>query len=233
MKIKAHDFPKLESPFVREEKNGEYVCVPKIVPELRWFISDKSLAITKLDGTNVSIIIEDNKIVRILNRMNLVDIWKSGKWFYDGIRTAIDNKNFVPNLQSDGQYFGELIGERINGNPYKIKGHRWVPFEHLKKKYYFKFWGDVIKECEGKTDEEIYKIVEDVFKKLWCIYKRQLGIKGEVNENTKFEGLATEGIVFYNLETGEICKLRRDMFSFYKGAKHKEIPIEVKKHEIQ
>lgn len=222
METEIKDFPKLESPFEREMIDNDYVCVPKLKEEYRWFVTDKCLATTKLDGTNVSVIVKDGKIVRVLNRTNIIDIWKSGKWFYEGIKTSIDNENFIPDMIADGQYFGELIGERINSNPYQIQGHRWVPFEHLKKKYYFKFWNDIIKECEGIKDNEIFDIITNVFKGLWCIYKRQLGIKGEVNENTKFEGLAGEGIVFYNTDDGRMCKLRRDMFKFFKGAKHKE-----------
>jgi hypothetical protein len=222
MKTQIKDMPKLESPFERQTFGNSYLVIPKIKAEFRWVITDKCLAVTKLDGTNVSVVVEDGKIIRILNRMNLIDIWKSGKWFFDGVRTAIDRDNFVLDLKADGQYFGELIGEHINGNPYKIQGNRWVPFDYLKERYYFKFWGDVIKECEGTEDQQVFNIIEDVFKKLWCIYKRQMGIKGEVDENTKFEGLAAEGIVFYNKETGEMCKLRRDMFPFFKGVRHVE-----------
>ena len=47
-------------------------------------------------------------------------------------------------------------------------------------------------------------------------------MKGEVNENVGFKNsVAAEGIVFYNIKTGQICKLRRDMFGWYKGRRHK------------
>ena len=58
----------------------------------------------------------------------------------------------------DGQHFGELIGQKVNGNPYKITGHLWVPFqtycqEHLR----YKSWGKYPKDYQSisnwfKTD---------------------------------------------------------------------------------
>ena len=45
--------PKIESPFVRETINGNYICVPKIRDEYRW-VFENSIAVEKLDGTNVS-----------------------------------------------------------------------------------------------------------------------------------------------------------------------------------
>ena len=222
MKIKAKDFPKLECPFEKEFIEGNYVVIPKLREEFKWIITDKCLATTKLDGTNVSIVIEDGEIVKILNRTNKINIWKSGIQFYDGVRYAIDSGHIKLDLMPDCQLFGELIGPKLNSNPYQLKSHRFINFDYIKEKYYFKFWNDIINECEGKNDEEAFKIIENVFKGLWCLYKRQLGIKGEVNEDTKFKGLAAEGIVFYNIETGQMCKLRRDMFSWFSGSRHND-----------
>ena len=53
MKINSKDMPKIESPFVRETINGNYICVPKIRDEYRW-VFENSIAVEKLDGTNVS-----------------------------------------------------------------------------------------------------------------------------------------------------------------------------------
>jgi len=220
---KIFDFPKIESPFERQEIDGIYQVIPKLKEEYRWIFTKDCLAVTKVDGTNLSVIIENGKITKILNRMNVIDIWKSNSYFYEGIKWAINSKVFIPELLLDGQYWGELIGKRINGNPYRLEEHRWLPFDWFKEKYYFKFWEEIIKECENKSsDKEKFEVVEETFKKLWCIYKRQLGIKGEVTENMKFEGLASEGIVFYNRKNGQMCKLRRDMFKWFKGNKHKE-----------
>jgi len=222
--VEIRDFPKLESPFERENINGIYQVVPKLKEDYAWIFTDKCLAVDKLDGTNVSVTVEDGKIKHIFNRTARIDIWKAKPWFFNGVRNAIETKNFNPDMLEDGQYFGELIGPKIQSNPYNLEEARWVPFKYLKENYAYKFWKDIIAECQGKTVEEQFKIVEDVFKNLWSIYKRQRGIKGDVNETTPFEGtLAAEGIVFYNIETGSMCKLRRDMFAFYRGRRHTDI----------
>ena len=232
------DMPKLLSPFYREEINKKYVCVPKIREEFRWVFTEEAIAVEKLDGTNVSVVVRDGKIVEIWNRTNKIEIWKKGnKRFVEGILEAIEKGYFNPEQVGDGQYFGELIGPLVNGNPYKLETHLWIPFDVLKEKLRFKFWDKLIPEFKGKSDEEIFKIVDEVFKGLWSLFKRQRGIKGEVNENVGFEGMAAEGIVFYRkdkeinlvrhpdvpggkLTTLEMCKLRRDMFGWFKGRRH-------------
>ena len=222
-KFEIRDFPKLQSPFEREDVKGKHVCVPKLREEYAWIFSKDCLAVDKLDGTNVSVIIEDGRIKNIFNRCNRIDIWKSSKWFYDGVRNSIELGNFNPDMLNDGQYFGELIGPKIQGNPYKLQDPRWVPFNYLKEKYAYKFWEHFVDETKDLSIGEKFEKVSDLFKGLWSIYKRQRGITGEVNETTSFENsLAAEGIVFYNINTGEMCKLRRDMFDWYKGRVHGE-----------
>lgn len=221
VKMHLRDFPKLESPFERETINGVYQCVPRVPQEFMWVWSSDCIAVDKLDGTNVSVFIQDGKIKTILNRMNVVDIWKGGKWFYEGIKNAIEREYIAPEKIKEEQIFGELVGPRINSNPYNLEEHLWIPFSYLKEHYYFKFWSDFVKECQGKSAQEIFDKTSSVFKGMWSIYKRQRRIKSEVNEDTPFEGsMAAEGIVFYNQKTGALCKLRRDMFSWYNGKRH-------------
>jgi hypothetical protein len=224
--IEVKDFPKLESPFERETINGIHQVVPKIKPEFAWIFSKECLAVDKLDGTNVSVIVEDGKIKNLFNRTSRIDLWKSGKWFYEGVRNSIEHENFIPDLLNDGQYFGELIGPKLQGNPYKLEEHRWIPFDYLKKKYYFKFWSDFIAEVKVDDIQDTFNKVSELFKGLWSIYKRQSGLKGEVNETISFEdnnSMVAEGIVFWNTKSGEMCKLRRDMFSWYNGKRHGDV----------
>ena len=208
MKIK--DMKKLESPFIRETHNNKYVVVPKLKEEYRWILDKEVIATEKFDGTNTSVLIEDGNIKAIFNRKNRIDIWKS-KMFYEGIKRAIDEGKFKPERLTDGQYFGELIGEKINGNPYRLKGHLFLPFEYLKEHYLFKFYYSWLDEeiKEGMTDKEIFDKFNELFYNLKSLYFRKF--KGEK---------APEGIVFHNKETGEMCKLRLDMFDFYKGKNH-------------
>ncbi|MFH1431757.1 MAG: RNA ligase family protein [archaeon] len=218
---KPSDMPKLESPFTRKEINSTYICIPEINDKYRWVFTPESRAIEKLDGTNISIIIKDKTITSVYNRKNCIDIWKKGNKIYAyGLLESIDRGYISIKGNPDGQYFGELIGARINGNQYNQDNPVWLPFSYLKEKYRYKFWDDFVKELDGLPDKQIYEKVRNLFKGLWSLYKRKKAIKGEVTENTSFDGLAAEGIVFYKKGTNEMCKLRRDMFDFYISNRH-------------
>jgi hypothetical protein len=75
--VEIRDMPKLESPFEREDINGVYQCVPKLKEEYAWIFTDKCLAVDKLDGTNVSVVIQDNQIKNVYNRTTRIDLWKA------------------------------------------------------------------------------------------------------------------------------------------------------------
>src|SRR3990167_11372177 len=200
------DMPKLESPFVRETMNGEYVVTPKIAEGYEWVFEDESvMAIEKLHGTNVSILIQDGVIVSIWNRTERIPFFNKGKkHIIEGLLNSYERgyMEFLP----DGQHFGELIGEKVNGNPYKIKGHLWLPFEtycqnHLK----YKSWGKYPKTFES---------ISEWFKTLMPLYTLKHGDK---------EGFV-EGVVFYHKD-GRMAKIRKDMFNFWyeKGGKDYEL----------
>ena len=216
--------PKLQSPFVREEVNGKYVCVPKIQKGYEWVFTKESIAVEKLDGTNISIVIENGKISAIYNRKNKLEWWEK-PFITEGILQAKEKKYF--DLSEDGQFFGELIGPKLQGNPYGLDKHLWIPFSYALKKLRYKFWNKFVEELEGRDDEYIFNRVSNLFKGLWSLFKRQRSREifgdGKVDENTPFTGAAAEGIVFYRKNTFpvEMAKLRRDMFDWYKGTEHK------------
>lgn len=214
--IKIKDFEKIESPFEREEiKNIGYVCIPKFRREYLWILDkNKVIATEKFDGTNVSVIVQDGKIMRILNRMNMIDIWKSKEWFFRGVRRAVDEGKFIPDFLQGGQFYGELLGKEINSNPLELDSPLWLPFEYIKEHYYYKFYYNWLEETglkESSTDEELYSAFRELFSQLKSLWFRKRGIEKE-----------PEGIVFHNKITGEMCKLRGDMWDFHKGIRHKE-----------
>lgn len=139
------DMPKLMSPFIRRMKcpkcanielNNErktcmvcgehlrYVVTPEIEPGYEWVFNEGPetvLCTEKLDGTDVSIVIEDAQITQIYNRTGRVPFFNKGKSFIiQGVLESYDRGycNF-----SDGQHFGEVIGTKLAGNPYKVDGH--------------------------------------------------------------------------------------------------------------
>lgn len=216
------DFPKLESPFVRETINDKYVVTTKIDPKYKWiFDKNKVLASEKLDGTNVSIIIEKGKIIEVYNRKNKIEILSNKKdfRFIDGINNSLYKEFFRTN--NSGQFFGELIGPTINGNAYEEDKNLWIPFSYLKEKCEFKFWNKFLEneiENNDLSEKEIFDKISNLFKDLWSLYyRRKTGNK-----------IFAEGIVFYNKETNEMCKLRRDMFDWFSGLAHDFHKIEAK-----
>jgi hypothetical protein len=198
-----NDMPKLESPFVRKEINGEYVVIPEINPGYEWVFNDESvMAIEKLHGTNVSIIIQDGIITAVFNRTERIPFFNKGKAHI--IRGILESyqRGYTDNLL-DGQHFGELIGEKINGNPYGIKGNLWIPFETFCQKHLrYKSWGKYPKD---------FDTISNWFKELLPLYSLMQ------NNGTKF----VEGVVFTHPD-GRMAKLRCDMFPWFKGMRHKE-----------
>lgn len=200
--VKIIDMPKLESPFVREEINGKYIVIDKINPGYEWVFKDKTvMAIEKLHGTNVSILIQDGIITSCWNRTERIPFFNKGKThIIKGVLNSY-SKGYMEFLP-DGQHFGELIGPKLNGNPYNLNEYLWIPFNtygqnHLR----YKSWG-----LYPKT----YEAISEWFKELMPLYASKKGDK---------EGFV-EGIVFTHPD-GRMSKLRRDMFSWYKGKRQR------------
>jgi hypothetical protein len=206
--MKINDMPKIKCPFVRKEINGEYVVTPEIDPEYKWVFEDESvMAIEKLHGTNVSIIIENGVIVSQWNRTQRIQFFsKSHKFITQGVLNSFE-RGYM-DLLGDGQHFGELIGPKVNGNPYKLKDNLWIPFETFGQKHLrYKSWGKYPKDFE--TISRWFK--DDLFSLYSCM------VQGEEGRKNGF----VEGVVFTHPD-GRMAKLRRDMFDWFVGRRHKE-----------
>jgi len=209
--MKIRDMPKLESPFVRKLiPNGNYIVTPEITEGYNWvFEGDENdvLATEKLDGTDVSIVIENGIISSIWNRTNRIPFFCKGKEFI--VEAVMESFKRGYTELPDGQHFGEVIGEKLNGNPLEIKGHIWLPFntycrDHLSYKSYHKY---------PKTYDRLKKWFLSDIKDggIFSLLMKKKGIDRK-----------PEGIVFHNLKTGQMAKLRLDMFDDFKGYRHKE-----------
>lgn len=194
--------PKLECPFKRKEVNGDYIVTPEILEGYEWaFKEEDVICVEKLDGTNVSIVIEEGQIKSIFNRTEKIPFFNKGKcYIIEGILESY-KRGYIDLLQ-DGQYFGELIGEKVNGNPYKIKGHLWIPFKTYAKEHLrYKSWGKYPKDFQS---------ISNWFKDdLLPLFALKRGDK---------QGFV-EGVIFYR-NNGEMAKLRRDMFEWFNGKRH-------------
>ena len=200
----AFDFPKIQSPFIREETIDGYCVVDKINPGYDWVFTDDSVAcIEKLDGTNVSVIIRDGRVQSIWNRTTEIPFFNKGKGFI--IRGVIEAYDRGYLALPDGQHFGELIGPKVNGNCHRLTEHLWVPFQtygmnHLR----YKTWGKYPKNFESISSW----LENDIF----SLFGAKRGYYAD-------DALFPEGVVFHHPD-GRMAKLRRDMFPWFEGNRH-------------
>lgn len=202
------DMPKLGSPFVRKEVDGAYVVTPEIAPGFEWVFEDDSVIATeKLHGTNVSIVVEDGTIKSIWNRTSRIPFFTRGKSFIvQGLLESFD-RGYCD--LADGRHFGELVGPKLHGDPHKVGKHLWIPFNSYAREHLaYKSWGKY-----PKTFEAISEWFE---KGLFSLYGCR--IHKAKPDASKF----VEGVVFVQPSTGKMAKLRRDMFPWFKGPRHKE-----------
>lgn len=197
--VKMVDMPKLESPFVRVDGEGRSrIVTPEIAEGMEWvFEADDVIAVEKLDGTNVSAWLANGELLALNNRANVIKIGiMEGNRFIAGVRAARE-RNRLPG--GEGQFFGELMGPKIQGNFLELDAPEWFPFEHLCKKFAYNSWGKYPKDFDTISNW----LKNDIFS---LAYVRYHGKK-----------IPPEGVVFWQISTGKRAKLRLDMFDWYKG----------------
>lgn len=204
--------PKLESPFKRKlNENNEYFVTSEIEEGYEWvFEGDESevLATEKLHGTCCGIVIENGVVTAMFNRTNRIPFIGGtlSKALTEGVNNALEKERFV---MQDGLWWGELIGPKIQKNEYNLTEHEWIPFntycrEHLAYKSWHKY---------PKTFENISKWFNAPISEggIFSLFLRKRGIEEK-----------PEGIVFHNLKTGQMAKLRLDMFKDFTGKQHRQ-----------
>jgi len=216
------DFPKIECPFIRKsyavnhddfKKHGRrlqlrtpevYLATPEVNPGFEWVFDDPdTIAVEKLDGTNVKLQTEDGRLVALQNRKNVIDplLILAGKVFIvEGIFTAIQKGYVEDNLIQAG----EIIGPKLQGNPYKLDNHIWYPFQKAIKHLRYKSFHN-----HERTFDNFSSWFESNLKSLF--HSKRVGYD---------EADFAEGVVFHNLKRKEaaqtyMAKLRRDMFRWY------------------
>lgn len=216
------DFPKIECPFVRKtfgintedfKKHGSklklrepevYLVTPEVNPGYEWVFDDPdTIAVEKLDGTNVKLKTENGRLVALQNRKNVLDplqILKGKSFIIEGIFISIQ-KGYVADNQEQA---GEVIGPKLQGNPYQLDHHIWYPFEkaiqHLRYKSFHQ---------HERSFENFNAWFKDHLKSLH--HAKRVG-----HEDAVF----AEGVIFYNLKRKAenktyMAKLRRDMFDWF------------------
>ena len=201
-KLKIIDMPKLESPFVRKIVGKNYDVTPEIQEGYEWVFEDDNVAaIEKLHGTNCSVLIIEGQVTEMYNRTERVPFINKGKAHITHAILNSKKRGYLEFL-GDGQHFGEVIGPKINGNPYKLEDPLFIPFgTYCQKHLRYKSWGQYPKD---------FDTISNWFENdLFSLFNRMR------KTNSDF----VEGIVFTHPD-GRMAKLRRDMFSWFKGRRH-------------
>ncbi len=219
------DFPKIHCPFIRQSFKVDlgdwkargsalnlrepfaYLVVDQINPGFEWVFQDpETIAVEKLDGTNVKIKTEKGRLIAVQNRLNVIDplqVVKGKTFIIEGIFQAI-GKDYV---KMDGEQVGEVIGPKLQSNPYKLDVHLWYPFEKA------------ISDLRYKSFHEHAPTFDN-----WSAwFKTGLASRFFTKRASKLnlsEIVMAEGIIFYNLKRrfegkSWMAKLRRDMFDWY------------------
>ncbi|MBN1674368.1 MAG: hypothetical protein JXR37_25195 [Kiritimatiellae bacterium] len=223
------DFPKLECPFIRQtfgvdkaqwKEHGAalglrepeaYLVVNRVNPGYEWVFEDPdTLAVEKLNGTNVKILTQGGRLVAVQNRLNVIDplqVIKGKTFIIEGIFMSIGKGLVKP----DGEQAGELIGPKVQGNPYKLDLHEWYPFDTAVDRLRYRSFHE-----HERTFENWSAWFKDwLFSRYYTKRASKLGLDDKV---------FAEGVVFYNLkrkaqEQKWRAKLRRDMFAWFYSEK--------------
>ncbi len=155
-------------------------------------------------------LIEGGRLAAIQNRLNPIDPLQvmSGKTFImEGVLLSI-GKGLI---KGDGEYAGELIGPKVQGNPYKLDLHEWYPFERTITSLSYRSFGEHPRNFENWSSW----FKDFLFSRYYTKRASKLGIEDKV---------MAEGVVFYNQRRKAegrtwMAKLRRDMFDWYYSPK--------------
>lgn len=199
---KIINFPKIKSPFVRKRIRGRYLVTPEIEEGYEWVFEDSGvMAVDKLHGTNLCVIVKDGALQSIDNRDTRVvsspaistKMNPHESRMVQGIIKAIEKGH----IKEDGRVYGELIGPTINGNLHGVSFPTFVPFYYLLAKCHWRSW---VKNEYPKDFDSI----SAWFRELPSLYSQRCGEPG-----------GAEGLVFYHPDRRRLAKLRRDMFEWY------------------
>ena len=167
------------------------------------FDFEQAIATEKLDGMNVRVTVRNETVVRLEKRRNPSKVQKQNgildPWYVDAdpynkadayLFDAVKHTNFtdVP----DGEWSAEALGEKIQGNPLNLNGHTLFIFslDDWKKRVRFE---NVPYDFEGL--------------KAWL-----------PKQKSKFgTDCGIEGIVWHDLKTGRMCKIKLKDFKLEKS----------------
>ena len=129
---------KIKTIFDRDwEGNRGVVNIPVVDP----VYLQPAIATEKLDGTNVRLTVRNHTIVRIEKRRNPSKLEKAkgivDPWYVDASEFEAQDKHIVDASKNtdlsdieNGEWSGEAVGPKIQGNPLNLDKHEVVLFSH-------------------------------------------------------------------------------------------------------
>ena len=178
-----------------------YLVTPEVTPGYEWVLDHPdTFAVEKIDGSNVGVLAKKGRLVHVQNRENVVDLLQvmKGKTFImEGIFQAI-GKGYI---KEDGLQYGELLGPKLQSNPYKFPVHIWYPFEKARHHLRYKSFDKYPRSFLG-----------------WSAWF-ETGLLSLLAKKQGFDDFA-EGVIFCNYTLGSegkprMAKMRRSMFWWY------------------
>lgn len=240
MENKPARFPKVKAPFTRSDnERGNYTVNPEVQDGYSWVFdrAEEVEAVEKLNGTNVAVYVEDGEITDAMRReggreMVPVDPYAySDRHIVRGIQNSSHRFSYMEkDFDGDGWHFGELVGPNVQGNPYELEEHLFVPFEWLRRKATYRSYGEYSVEFDAISDW-----FEDGLFSLFYMLMHGLD---SVEAASVSNGVFVEGIVFihpdhegrigpndmetvesekYGEVTESLAKIRREMFDWHKS----------------
>ena len=196
-------FPKVSSPFVRENnENQDYVVTDQVNDgfegnDFEWvFNDDDVVAIEKIHGTNCCVEIEQTETgldIEAYTRYGYQPMQKVDPYGPNSehhyITHAVQNslqRGYLDRL-GDGVHYGEVVGPKIHGNHYELDERLFIPFSWLKDKCSYNSWGKY-----PKTFGSIKRWFEN---ELFSLFYSQMH-GADLIESSVSNGTFCEGVVF-------------------------------------
>ena len=170
---------------------------PEINPEYEWvFKGDEKdvLAVEKLDGTNVSIVVDNGQLTSIWNRTARIPFFTKGKSFIiKGLLNSFERGYCdLPDGQHFGEWWGAGIGKRYPGAPKVFSLFNTTRWQVLKDQGFLTVCDVVPTLYEGRFDTHICdKVVADLI----------------ITGSRVWPDAKSEGIVVFHKAAGSLFKV--------------------------
>jgi len=186
---------KIPTIFNRNWEGNRKIIDQLLIPD---FDFENAIATEKLDGMNVRVTVRNHTVVRLEKRRNPSKIQKKNgivdPWYVDANVEAKEDAYLFDAVKSndfsevpDGEWSAEALGEKIQGNPLNLLGHKLFIFS-----------------LPAWREKVVFENVPTGFEELKEWLPKQKSIFGN--------DCGIEGIVWHNLNSGLMCKIKTKDF---------------------